>query len=71
MIVRIKPHLSDGKHIGGSSGVDRDGFLRIATNLLGVPAEILALLYAYRWTIAIFFREFKHLLGRRHPLSHN
>ena len=71
IIVKIKPHVSKGKYAGGSSGVDSDGFLRIVTNLLDVPAEIIALLYAYRWTIEIFFRQFKHLLGCRHLLSHN
>lgn len=69
--VKIKPHVSKSKYKGGSSGVDSDGFLRLATNLLDVPAEIIALLYAYRWTIEIFFRQFKHLLGCRHLLSHN
>jgi hypothetical protein len=71
VIVKIKPHVSKGKYAGGSTGVDSDGFLRIATNLRDVPAEIIALLYAYRWTIEIFFRQFKHLLGCRHLLSHN
>ncbi len=71
VLVKIKPHVSKGKYQGGSSGVDSDGILRIATNLLDVPAEIIALLYAYRWTIEIFFRQFKHLLGCRHLLSHN
>ncbi len=71
VLVNIKPHVSKGKYKGGSSGVDSDGFLRIATNLLDVPAQIIALWYADRWTIAIFFRQFKHLLGCRHLLSHN
>lgn len=71
VIVKIKPHVSKGKYAGGSTGVDSDGFLRVLTNLLDVPAEIIALLYAYRWTIEIFFRQFKHLLGCRHLLSHN
>ena len=71
VIVKIKPHVSAGKYQGGSSGVDSDGFLRLATNLLDVPAEIIALLYHYRWTIEIFFRMFKHLLGCRHLLSHS
>ena len=71
VIVKIKPHISQGKYKGGTSGVDRDGFLRIATNLLDVPAEISALLYEYRWTIEIFFRQFQHLLGCRHLLSHH
>jgi hypothetical protein len=45
--------------------------LRIATNLLDVPAEIIALIYQYRWTIEIFFRFFKHILGCRHLISHS
>ena len=65
VIVKVKPHESRGKYRGGSPGVDSDGFLRIATNLLDVPAEIIALLYQYRWTIEVFFRTFKHLLGCR------
>lgn len=43
--------------------------LVLATNLLDVPAEIIALLYRYRWSIELFFRFFKHLLGCRHLLS--
>ena len=71
VIVKVEPHVSRGKYGKGSTGVDSDGFLRIATNLLDVPAEIIALLYQYRWTIEIFFRMFKHLLGCRHLLSHH
>ena len=41
--VRINPHTTRGKYRGGSSGVDSDGILRIATNLLDVPAETIAL----------------------------
>jgi hypothetical protein len=43
--------------------------LVLATNLLDVPAEIIALLYRYRWTVELFFRFFKHILGCRHLLS--
>ena len=43
--------------------------LLIATNRLDVPAEIVALLYRYRWTIELFFRFFKQLLGCRHLIS--
>jgi hypothetical protein len=69
--VRINPHTSRGKYRGGSSGVDSDGVLRIATNLRDVPAEIIALIYSQRWAIEIFFRFFKHILGCRHLLSHD
>lgn len=69
--VRISPHTSRGKYRGGSTGPGSDGILRIVTNLLDVPGEIIALIYQYRWTIEIFFRFFKHILGCRHLLSHN
>jgi hypothetical protein len=69
--VKCSPHTSRPKYRGGSSGVDSDGILRIATNLLDVPAEIIALIYSWRWTIEIFFRFFKHILGCRHLLSHD
>jgi hypothetical protein len=71
VVIEAKPHKSKGKPGTGSTGQNCDGFLRIATNLLDVPAEIIALLYHYRWTIEIFFRFFKHLLGCRHLLSHS
>jgi len=56
--IQMKPHCSAG-HYGrrGSTGQSCDGFLRIATNLLDVPAEIIALLYHYRWTIEISQRQ--------------
>lgn len=69
--LRINPHTSRGKYRGGSSGVDSDGVLRIATNLLDVPAETIALLFSGRWAIETFFRFFKHILGCRHLLSHD
>jgi len=67
--VKCSPHTSRGKYKGASTGPGSDGVLRIATNLLDVPAEIIGLLYSERWTIEIFFRFFKHLLGCRHLLS--
>lgn len=69
--VRVDPHTTRGKYRGGSSGVDSDGILRIATNLLDVPADVISLIYSKRWAIEMFFRYFKHMLGCRHLLSHN
>jgi hypothetical protein len=69
--IQTTPHTSRGKYRGGSTGPASDGILRIATNLLDVPAEVIALIFIYRWTIEIFFRFFKHVLGCRHLLSHN
>ncbi len=69
--IRVNPHTSRGKYRGGSSGVDSDGMLRIATNLLDVPADVIGLIFSNRWAIEIFFRFFKHMLGCRHLLSHD
>src|SRR5580704_3179077 len=69
--VRTSPHTSRGKYRGGSTGPGSDGILRIATNLVDVPAEVIALIFLHRWTIETFFRFFKHVLGCRHLLSHS
>lgn len=69
--IATTPHTSRGKYRGGSTGAGSDGILRIATNLLAVPAEVVGLIYRYRWTIEIFFRFFKHMLGCRHLISHH
>jgi hypothetical protein len=63
--IQAKPHQKRTNAPGPSC----DGTLRIATNLLDVPAEVIAILYHYRWTIEIFFRFFKQVLGCRHLLS--
>lgn len=41
----------------------------ILTDLLDEPPELVALIYRYRWTIELFFRLLKQLLGCRHLLS--
>lgn len=67
--VRVTPHVKRGGRKGGSSGPPSDGVLRIATNLLDPPTEMIAEIYKQRWTIELFFRFFKHILGCRHLLS--
>ena len=69
--VECSPHTSRGRYKGTSTGPSSDGILRIATNLLDVPAEIISLIYSYRWAIEIFFRFFKQLMGCSHLISHN
>jgi hypothetical protein len=69
IFIRTTPHQKRGKAGGGTLGPRSDGVLRIATNLLDVPAEVIAFLYQRRWTIEIFFRFLKHILGCRHLLS--
>ena len=67
--VQTTPSAPRGKRRGGKTGPPSDGILRIATNLLDAPAEIIAEIYRQRWTIELFFRFFKHVLGCRHLLS--
>jgi IS4 transposase len=70
--IKSTPHTKRGKNGGGgSTGPGSDGVLRIATNLLDVPAEIIALIYRFRWTIELFFRFFKQILGCRHLFFHS
>lgn len=71
ILVKTTPHVNRGKYRGGSTGAGSDGFLRIATNLMDVPAEIIAEIYRHRWLIEVFFRFFKHILGCRHLLSND
>jgi IS4 transposase len=67
--VQTSPHAKRSNRKGNTGAGPSDGILRIATNLLEVPASIIALLYHYRFTIEVFFRFFKHVLGCRHLLS--
>jgi hypothetical protein len=69
IFVKTTPHTKRGGRKGGTAGPPSDGVLRIATNLLDVPAEVIADIYRHRWTIELFFRFFKHVLGCRHLLS--
>ena len=69
ILVQTTPHKKTGGSKGGTAGHPSDGILRIATNLLDVPAEVIASIFQNRWTIEIFFRFFKHVLGCRHLLS--
>jgi Transposase DDE domain len=65
--IRTTPHEKRGT----AAGPESNGLLLIATNLLDLPAWIIGLIYRYRWSIEIFFRFFKHILGCRHLLSHD
>lgn len=70
--VKCTPHQKRGKSRhkgGGQTGPTSDGVVRIVTDLLDVPAAVIAFLYEYRWTIEVFFRFFKQILGCRHLLS--
>jgi hypothetical protein len=70
--ITCTPHQKRGKgkrHGVGQTGPTSDGVLRIVTDLLDVPAHVIAFLYHYRWMIEVFFRFFKQILGCRHLIS--
>jgi hypothetical protein len=69
VVIEAEPHAKRGGRKGKTAGPGNKGTIVIATNLLDVPAEIIALIYRYRWAIEIFFRFFKQILGCRHLLS--
>ena len=48
---------------------DADYTLLLATNLLDLPAEIIALLFTRRWQIELFFRWLKCVLGCNHLVA--
>ena len=43
--------------------------LWLLTDLLDLPAELVALAYRYRWTVELFFRWLKCILGARHLVA--
>tara|TARA_R110002049_G_scaffold46487_1_gene135202 strand:+ start:162547 stop:163284 length:738 start_codon:yes stop_codon:yes gene_type:complete len=70
--IRCTPHQNrTGGKAKGSTAPNSDGILRIATNLLDVPAETIAFIYSQRWIIEIFFRFYKQFLGCSHLISHS
>jgi hypothetical protein len=69
VMVRIEPHEKRSNRKGNTGAGPSDGILRIATNLVDPPPEIIAVLYQHRFTIELFFRFFKHVLGCRRLLS--
>ena len=66
----LKPR---GAHVDGKSKCIRTSEeefdLWLLTDRLDLAAEIIALLYQYRWQVELFFRWFKCVLGCKHLLS--
>ena len=62
--VKVEPHPRRAR--AGFREVDR---IILATNYLDLPVELIVLIYRYRYTVELFFRILKQLLGLRHLLS--
>ena len=69
--IQVQPHPKRTRKAreGVTKGTRQSELLLLATSLLDLPAELVALIYLYRYTIELFFRIFKQLLGARHLLS--
>lgn len=53
-----------------ATGEDRQPYdIWLLTDRLQIPADLVVLAYRYRWTIELFFRWMKRILGIRHLLS--
>jgi hypothetical protein len=70
VVIEATPHEKRGGRRGKTAGPGNKGTIVLVTNLLEVPAEIIALIYQHRWAIEVFFRFFKQILGCRHLTSH-
>jgi Transposase DDE domain len=69
-----KDHLKRPMRLVIVRVVDRDGKtteLWLITDRLDLDAELVALAYRYRWTVELFFRWLKCVLGARHLIAHN
>jgi hypothetical protein len=62
--VQVTPHPRRTR-----KGTRQSDLILLATSLIDLPAELVALIYLYRYTVELFFRFFKQLLGMRHLLS--
>ncbi len=57
VLVQTTPHKKRGGRKGGTAGPPSDGIIRLATNLVDVPAEVIAEIYRQRWTIEVYQPE--------------
>jgi hypothetical protein len=65
--VQVTPHPRRTRK--GASSTRTSDLILVATDLLDLPPDLIALVYLHRYTVELFFRMFKHLLGMRHLLS--
>jgi hypothetical protein len=65
IVVRLVEHPKRGGR--RPQGAARD--LTLVTSLLDAPAEVIVLLYRFRWLIELFFRWLKCVLSCRHLVS--
>lgn len=62
--LQVEPHPRRTR-----SGTKPTDLIILSSNLQDLPAELIGLIYRQRYTVELFFRIFKQLLGMRHLLS--
>jgi IS4 transposase len=62
--IQVQPHPRRKR-----SGIRQSDLLILSTNLMDLPPELIGLIYQCRYSVELFFRVFKQLLGMRHLLS--
>jgi IS4 transposase len=70
-IVAVKCNPKTKRHHTGRGGPEQRQTLLIATDRFDLEPETIAAIYKHRWSVEIYFRFFKHVLGCRHLISHN
>jgi hypothetical protein len=71
-VVAVKCNPTEPVSRSGGRGGPRQGqLLLIATDRFDLEPETIGAVYKNRWTIEIYFRFFKHILGCRHLISEN
>jgi hypothetical protein len=65
----LHPQRNHGKHKAYAPGEYREQELVLLTDRFDLDADVLVLLYRYRWQIELFFRWFKCVLGSKHLLA--
>jgi hypothetical protein len=70
LVIQVTPRPRRTRRAEGVKvGTRSSDLLVIATNLLDLSAELVALIYRQRYAVELFFRFLKGLLGMRHLLS--
>jgi hypothetical protein len=65
VVIQVKPHPRRTRR----DAKKQSDVIVVATCLLDLPPELVMLIYSKRYTIELFFRFLKELLGMRHLLS--
>ena len=62
----VKIHVKSASRRGMGRWKSKEYDILLATDRMDVPAEVIGLLYQWRWTIELFFRWFKCVLRFQH-----